>query len=247
MKQPPSSVLLFKAAQKRGYKPIWLTDYGFFQFTVDGRVLLACQSRSFGNSQLCTWVTADKHATHVLLDHYHFPTIPFCFSRERRIINTFFDRYHPVIAKPVLGEKSEGVRLISDRDKLFDNDLSSTLFESFIKGVEYRYLRMEGKLIAVQKKVLAPTAKYPWKKEYTNLEIGEYDARLSQLSEKINNIIPQQLLAVDFIVGENNYVWVLEVNSMPGLWSFLHPDFGTSIDVTDPMLNLIIRSQGGKI
>ena len=226
---------------------MWLTDYGFFQFTVNGRVLLACQTKNFGNNQLCTWVTTDKHATHVLLDHYHFPTIPYCFSRERRIINNFFDRYHPVIAKPVLGEKSEGVRLISERDKLFESDLSTTLFERFVKGIEYRYLRMEGKLIAVQKKTPAPTAKYPWKKEYTNVETGEYDVRLSQLSEEINKVIPQQLLAVDFIVGQDDHVWVLEVNSMPGLWSFLHPDFGTPIDLTGLILDFIIRSQVGKI
>jgi D-alanine-D-alanine ligase-like ATP-grasp enzyme len=238
-----SSIILFEKARLRGYEPQWLTEYGMFQFLVDGKTKYAYQTKNFGNNQLCCWLTGDKHATHVFLEKNNLPTTPYYYGTQKNQLNIFFDKYHPVVAKPVHGEKSEGVVLINDRKQLLENELSTTIFEKFIDGIEYRYLMLENKLVAVQKKVLKPAKNYPWRKEFTNLDLNDYDLRLSQMADKINYLMPQKLLAIDFIVDDKDTIWVLELNSMPGLWSLLHPDFGEPIDLSDKVLDLIIKTQ----
>jgi len=243
MKKAPSSILLFEKATKRGYYPVWLTDYGVFSFTFKRKMYYAYQTKNYGNNQFSSWITQDKHATHIILDLHSFPAIPYCYSSRKHDVMDFFRVYHPIIAKPVTGEKSKNVYMI---DKIYDIeqlDYSMTLFEQYIEGNECRYLLIDGKVVAVQQKKLAPDNAHPWRKVYTNLTSDHHDSRMSTLATQIHTIIPQRLLAVDFILDSKNTLWVLELNSMPGLWSFLHPDHGDPIDLTDQVLDLIIDSQ----
>lgn len=240
MTKSPSSILLFEEAEKRGYKPVWKTPYGFFTFMVNGKTKYAYQTKSIANTQLYSWLTSDKYATRVVLEENGLPNIPYCYSKNKKDLADFFDIHHPIVAKPVLGEMSKGVVLIDKKESLTTIDLKKTICEKYIEGDEYRVMLLGGEAIAMQRKELHSTKANPWAKKRINLNENEWYKEMIQLSKTIHSLVPQGLLAVDFILDKQKKIWILELNSMPGLWFFAYPDGGEPINLASRLLDFMI-------
>lgn len=243
MAKAPSSILLFAEAEKRGYQPVWKTDYGFFTFLYQGKTIYIYQTKNYGNNQLLTWLTSDKYATRVILQDANLSNIPFFYSSNKQDLLHFFDEHHPLIAKPVIGELSKNVLLIKEKAQLNAISISETIFEKYIPGSEFRILLLDGKVAAIQKKELNSDKDHPWKKKRINLGKENWDKEKVQLAMKIHQLTPQMILAVDLIEDREGKNWILELNSMPGLWSLSNPHIGEPIHLAPKVLDIIIESQ----
>lgn len=246
MKRSPSSILLFEEAQKRGLNPVWKTTYGLFQCIYHDTPILVYQTKHYGNSQFSAWLTGDKHATHVLLEDHGLPGIPYQFMASPKELETFFRLHQPLIAKPVLGEMSKQVVLVTKRAMLLTFERETTIFEKFINGYEYRVMLLKGRIAAIQEKIPDPAPGVPWRKKRHNLTESQWDPIMADYSQQIHRLIPQEIMAVDFIKDTAGAVWVLEINSMPGLWSFAHPHAGEPIHLAPMVLDIIIKTQWTK-
>ncbi len=238
----PTSQMLFTVAERRGLAPRWLTKYGIFVLELDHHKIPFYMTYSAGNSQMLSRLTLDKFATRKWLAEHALPNIPYCYTTQRTEINRFIDQHGSVIAKPVLGERGLGVKKISTHREAAELDAETTIFEKYIDGTEYRVLLLQGEVLGIQKKVLDPQPKYPWRKKRINLSAAEYPLRLVELDQKAYEAVPQGILAVDFIIDELETTWILELNSAPGLWSFAHPHEGEPQDFSDQIFDHIVRS-----
>lgn len=242
MKIAPSSQMIFEEAQRQGYTPRWLTDYGIFVIKKNGRDIPVYMTYSQQNSQLLSRLTRDKYACRRWLDQHGFENIPYCFTTQRREVHRFFDQHGVVVAKPVLGERGKGVVLVKELQKLDQLDLRQTILEKYIVGEEYRVLLLQGEVVGVQKKILDPQPHYSWRKQRIGLEKTEWPKELVVQSKQIHEVVPQAILAVDWLVDEKEKAYVLELNSAPGLWSFAHPHAGVAQDFSRPVLDILLSS-----
>lgn len=239
---PPGARILYQEAQKQGLKPQWETGHGLFSIRFKRRIFYFYSTKLSINNSLGVWLTQDKYTTRVLLDKYKLPNIPYCYTTDKKELNHFFDQYHPLVGKPVLGERAEEVKYIEDREVIFKLPIKDTLFEQYIKGTEYRYLVLKGEIIGAQKKELASTPEYPWRKIISNLEKKGFKKEYRDLALKAAEIVSQQFLSVDFIERQDNSVVILELNSMPGLYSFHNPDLGKPKNIADLILQAILTT-----
>ncbi len=231
--------MLFEEAERRGLQPRWETACGLFSFFSNSEDVFVYYTKLDANSQLGSQICQDKSLTHAFLAREGVAGIPFCYSKHVAEINRFFDAHHPVVQKPLLGMKSHDVRKISRREELDLDHLEDTLFEQYIDGVEYRCLVL-GETIAMQRKTLDPTDDYPWRKHIANLDRSEWLADLPSLSDTIARRLRMRFMAVDFIVDALGTARVLELNGMPGLHSFSHPDEGAPVEVASALLDAIV-------
>ncbi len=238
---PPSAKILFEEAKAQGLNPIWESKFGLFSIKKDSKTIYIYTTKLSINSDLGGYLTSDKYTSRLILGKNNLPNIPSCFSTDRGMLNGFFEKNHPLIAKPVFGEKSDGVKLIKTKEELFKLPLKEILFEKYIEGIEFRYLILNNQVIAAQRKELAPVKTHPWRKKITNLEKRSFDKTCVDLSLKTAKIIGQSFLAVDFIKTQNE-LYVLELNSIPGLYSFHNPDQGPKYNIAGLLLEAIIKA-----
>lgn len=241
IKKYASAQLLFDEAKALDLNPQWETPHGLFSFQQHGKYYFVFYTKLHINSQLGAWMCQDKYLTHTLLQKYHLPHIPFCYTNEINEVNMFFEEHAPIIQKPVLGQKSENTYLMKSLNDLRKGPLDEWLFEKYIVGTEYRCLVLQRKVIALQERRLAPTAQYPWKKRYRTLEKQEWNNEMVTLSQEISNLFHMGFMAVDFILDDENKLWVLETNSMPGLNFLHHPDEGEAMNIAKEILSSILQ------
>lgn len=237
-KRHASAEMLFEEAQKQGLKPRWESACGLFSFRTYDRDVFVYYTKLHGNSQLGSQICVDKSLSRAFLAKEGFPNIPFCYSKKPPEINVFFDRYHPLVQKPLLGMKAQGVRLVRSRDEIRMNDLENMILEQYVDGMEYRCLFFHKPLL-MQKKILDPTPAHPWRKHVTTLEPSEWMDELALMTESIAKLLHMSFMAVDFIVDAHGRPWVLELNSMPGLYGFQYPDTGKPVNVAEMLINAI--------
>lgn len=243
MNKAPSSILLFQEAQKRNLNPVWQTGYGFFTFNFENVLIYVFQTKTFANTQMISWLTTDKLATRQILKQNNLSNIPYLFYPTPKEFNQFITKHKKAIAKPRIGQLSQDVVLVSQNQKLTDFDLKKTLFEKYIEGDEFRVLLLNREVVAVQQKKLNPSEKFPWRKFRINLEKSKWNQEQLEIAQKIYSFIPQNILAIDFIQDKKSKNWILELNSMPGLWSFANPHLGKPINLSSQILDIIIDSQ----
>jgi len=241
-KKHVSAELLFAEAEARGFHPSWETGCGLFSLVHKKKTVFIYYTKLHCNSQLGSQMCGDKHLARTFLARENFPNIPYCYSNQKAEINRFFDQHTPLIQKPLLGMKAQNVRLISHREEICFENLEDTFFEKYIEGTEYRVLIVQ-KAIAMQKKILKPTEKYPWRKHVTNIPRHEWLPELVSMAESLAQKLHMTCMAVDYIVNTANQVFVLELNSMPGLYSFHHPDTGEPVNIASELLTVILHTE----
>jgi glutathione synthase/RimK-type ligase-like ATP-grasp enzyme len=186
----------------------------------------------------------DKYLTHVMLQKHHVPDIPFCYTTQKKEVSKFLYVYHVIIQKPVVGERAQDTTLVKSAVGIPEVSLDTWIFEQYIPGVEYRCLVLEKKVIAMQEKTLSPAPGYPWRKTYRVLDQPVWDPDMVHTATEIAGLFHMGFIAVDFILGRDNIARVLEANSAPGIYSFHHPDEGTSVPVAAKLLAVIMRTGG---
>ncbi len=236
-----SAELLFEEAKRRGLEPRWESRCGLFSFVLDGENVLVYYAKIHGNSQLGSQICQDKSLMRCFLARESLPTIPFCYSNKKTEINSFFDRYHPLIQKPLLGMRSQNVHLISSRKDIDWSMLEDTLFEQYVEGTEYRYLLLNGEILGVQKRELDPSPEHPWHKRVLNVGKNEWQNELGSIAESIARSLRMNFIAVDFIVDAHGNAVVLELNAMPGLYLFQHPHAGEPLNVASELFVSIVE------
>jgi len=237
-----SSQLLFNEAQKLGLQPKWETEYGLFSVK-----LPSSSSREFFfhsnlnlNGELSRMLVKNKHFTRLILEKNGFENIPYLLPSSKKELEHFFEQHQPIICKPLLGQRSRSISLISTKRELSHCSLKMTFFEKFIKGDECRYLILNNRVIAVQKKRLAPTSSNPWNLHYIGLEKIDWDRQLVKQSLSIAKLFKLEWVAVDYILDKQNKAWVLEVNSAPGIVKMHQPDEGVKTNVAKLIWKLMI-------
>ena len=239
---PFGSKVLFEEAKEHGFQPQWETKFGLFSIKRGTKTIYIYSTKLAINSNLGSYLTKDKYTTSVILEKNSFPTVPYLFTNNVKELHDFFDVHQPIIAKPVMGERSQNTKLIEERDDLSKFPLDETIFEKFILGIELRYLVLKGQIVAAQSKSLNPTPQYPWRKHVTNLKASEYDTCCVEMALAIAKLVGQQFLAVDFIEAPNGKILVLELNSVPGLYSLYNPDDGNPIALGKLLFETIIET-----
>ena len=231
-----SAKILFHEAEKLGLEPKWETPYGLFSVQLNNKQEFIFYTRSYLNTQLGAWFSTDKYTTNIILERNKVKVIPYLYAAQIPKVNAFFDKHHPLIAKPLEGRESIHVKLIAERQALKRIPIREMLFEKYITGVEYRYLMLKKEVVAVQRKELKPSLTNPWKKYIINLEKKEWNNNLVEQSIQIANILHLGFVAIDFIVDEQNNTWFLETNSAPSLHYFHNPDRGKPVNLARKLL-----------
>ncbi len=230
-----SSQLLFDEAKKIGLDPKWETDYGLFSVSLNNspKREFFFHSNLNLNGELSRILVKNKHFTRLILEKNNFVNIPYILPRSSEKLQDFFEQYQPIICKPLLGQKSKRVYLIKTVERLQKCSLKMNFFEKYIDGEECRYLILQNQVIAVQRKKLSPTKKYPWNLHYIGVEKLHWNNDLVEESLRIANIFNLRWAAVDFIIDAAGKAWVLEVNSSPGIVKIHNPDEGVRVNAAE--------------
>jgi D-alanine-D-alanine ligase-like ATP-grasp enzyme len=246
-----SSQILFAEAQKLDLNPRWETDYGLFSVELPNPQAKKNTSttRQFFfhtnlnlNGERARFLSKNKHFTRLVLAEAGFKNIPFCLPASRLELEKFFDKHQPIICKPLLGQQSKSIKLISTKNQLNDCSLHLTFFEKFIKGVEYRCLILQNEVIAVQRKELKTTKKSPWQLFYINLKSEKWDKKLMTEAKKIAQVFNLNWAGIDFIVEADGSFWILEVNSAPGIVKIHHPDEGAGVNAANKVWKAVMKN-----
>ncbi len=237
-----SAKSLFQEAESRGLRPVWRTADGLFSFPNRGKNVFVYYTKLHINSQLGSWICQDKHLTRQFLETERYPNIPYCYSKKPSHINSFFDKYQPIIQKPVLGMKSESVRRIQERADIDFASLEESIFEQYIEGTEYRCFVLRGKTVAMQRKDIDPTESHPWRKHCTNVEQSEWNPNIISVASSVSSALHMGCLAVDFIIDAKGEARILELNGMPAFHFFHHPHSGKAVPIAALVLDAILES-----
>jgi glutathione synthase/RimK-type ligase-like ATP-grasp enzyme len=237
-----SAQFLYDEAESMGLHPEWLTEYGLFSFEVPGRTEYVFYGRTSLNSQVASYLATNKHTTRMILQKHGLPNIPFLLPSSFTEAQEFLSVHEKIVAKPTLGQKSQDVHFIETPDQLAHTDLSDKLLEKYIDGTEYRYLVLQGEVVAARRK----ERKNPRdlvNVQRVSLETKEWDERLVNMALQVAEVLGLHFAAVDFLVDSEGKSFVLEVNSAPGI-SWVHqPDEGPSVNVAKLLLDQIIATQ----
>ncbi len=244
-----SSSILFQEAKRLGLNPRWETDYGLFSVESGNLQVKKDQptTRQFFfhtnlnlNGERARFLTKNKHFTRLVLAEAGFKNILFCLPRSRLELEQFFDQHQPIVCKPLLGQQSKEVVLISTKKQLNNCSLHLTFFEKFIQGVEHRCLVLQNEVVAVQRRELTPTKQKPWQRFYINLEPKKWEEKLVIEAKKIAQVFNLGWTGIDFLVEADGSFSVLEVNSAPGIVKIHYPDEGKKINVAKKIWNAVL-------
>ena len=221
-----SAQLLFDEASRRKLQPKWENAYGLFSFIHKGKRKFVFQTLMPINSQLGSWISRNKDATHIVLESLGMPLIPYYRGKDIKPLLQLFNRYKQLIRKPVAGKEAVEVVLISDKKHMLAEHNEYVIYEHYISGDEFRYLVLKDKVVLVQKKELKPTKTDPWNKKRTTLTQKDWDTHLTTMALAIAGELQLGFVAVDFIIDAQNHPWLLEVNAGPSLLYLHKPDAG---------------------
>lgn len=238
-----TSQILFDEAEKLGFQPQWETDYGLFSVK-----LSSSKNRQYFfhssfnlNGELSRMLVKNKHFTRLILDKHNAHNIPYCLPKSAQQLRSFFVQNQPIICKPLLGQRSRGIKLVKTDEELSRYSLKMTFFEKFVQGDEYRYLILMDKVIAVQRKKLNPTSTNPWNLHYTGLKKADWDQKLVDEALRIAKVFYLNWVAVDYILDKQGVAWVLEVNSAPGIVKIHRPDAGVKTNAANLIWKELVK------
>jgi glutathione synthase/RimK-type ligase-like ATP-grasp enzyme len=233
-----TSTLLFDAAVARNLDPHWETKTGLFSVAQGSQRAFVYYTKTFGSSQLGATICQDKYLSRVFLSTHGYAIPDFCVTDIKSEAVQFVDSHCPAIQKPVRGEKSIGVRKVSGSHDIDFHLLSESIFEDFVEGDEWRCLVVGGAVVGQQQKRLSPVPDHPWAKYVTNIDASHWNEKLSVYATTICAQLHMGIIAVDFILpSASSQPVVLEINSMPGIYSFHHPDEGKAVNMADIVLS----------
>lgn len=231
-----SAKLLFTEAEKLGLKPKWLTDYGLFSIIYKGKTHYVFYGTSYLNSELSSYLAKNKHITRIILAEHNLPNIPFCLPQSFQEALDFFSLHKKIIAKPTLGKHSQNILLIENEKDLHNIDLKTSFLEKFIEGEEYRVLMLKGEPIAFHRKIYTPPINDPEKVKRISFMKKDWDEEMLRLAIQSMQALSLEFGCVDFMKDRDGNIFILEINSAPGIKRFQEPDEGVAVNISSLLL-----------
>jgi tetrahydromethanopterin:alpha-L-glutamate ligase len=234
--------LLLSTANTMGLNPKLINDRGLISIEVNGMERYLFYKASNPNDQMASWLAKNKYVSRLIFERNGLPNIPFCVSSSISEAKNFLSKHGRIVAKPIKGQKSQDILLISTEDELEKVDLEECILEQFIKGQETRFLVVDGEVKAAHYKVYEGDINNPETVQRVSLKKVDWDKDLVKLSIKAAAAIGLNFAAVDFIVSGSDRALILEINSAPGLERFQEPDQGPPIDAMGLYLEQMVKN-----
>lgn len=239
-----SSAVLFAAAEKLQLEPKFATNYGLISVTYKGITKYIYVSKTLVNTQISAYLSTNKHATRTLLGLHNLPNIPYLTPQNSTELLHFFSEHKPIVMKPTMGQRAEGVRLLKTQaeiEELSPVELKGCIFEKYIVGKEVRYVILDNEVIAVQEKIYEGDVYSPTGSRRRALSGPEWKKELIEHALSATKILGLGFSAVDFKVNPQGEIFILEVNSAPALWRFEQPDEGEPTPVALLLLEATMK------
>lgn len=232
--------LVLSTAKGMSLKATLLNDQGLVAIEADGKEVYLFHKTSNPNSQMATWLANNKYVARVIFERKGLPNIPFCYPASDVEAADFLTEHGKIILKPLKGGHSQYVHLVTTKDELKKLDLSQCILEKFIDGQEVRLLVVRDEVKAVHHKVYNGPINNPDTVHRVSIEENQWDGQLMGLAIKAAQALGLRFTAVDFLVTTQNEVYLLEINSAPGLDRFQQPNEGPPLNIMKLYLEQII-------
>ena len=217
-----------------------------------------------GSGVLSSALSLNKKFSKIIFEKFNIPT-PKWFSVKDSLVSTTFlqkmalakDFDFPLVVKPTSQDSTIGVSIVKNQKELKDAKIlafkydKEIMIEQYIKGKEITVGILEQKPLPPMEIVPRISAFYDYKAKYTKDGSKHIiPAPLPKhLLRKIQNLglLSHQVLGcecfsrVDMRLGENGKIFVLEVNTIPGMTEIsLLPDAARFIGIDFPEMILRI-------
>ena len=233
--------LLYRQAKHMGLQPSWIMSDGLFAIaTPDGEKYINI-ARSPLNSHVSTSLVINKHITRLILARHNLPNIPFARPQTLAEAEAFLKEHTTIIVKPVAGAGAQDIRIVTSMDELEGVDILKYIFEKYITGKEMRCLVLADQVIAVHQSEYGTSVAANRELQRISYHEDEWDPALTKLSLRISKILGLKFAAVDYLVDGEGRIYILEINSNPGLQWFHAPSSGPSVDVAAMFLEAMVE------
>jgi len=234
---------LFEAAKEAGLCPQPL-DAALFkvQRSPDSPPLYLGKGHLPLNSASATSLARDKYSCRLVLESQKLPNIPF-WRPDKTSWSVFWQKYAPLVAKPVYGSQSQGIVLLekeTNRQKL-NSDLYY-IYEQFIQGVEWRVLVFYNQVLAVHQKHYNNKINIQGQNHRVSLPKEKWPSQLIDVALQAANALQLNYGAVDFLWPEDQKPLILEINADPGLYKLRYPDEGPGLNLVPTLIEKIKTS-----
>ncbi|HEU4984292.1 MAG TPA: ATP-grasp domain-containing protein, partial [Nitrososphaera sp.] len=186
-------------------------------------------AKSTMNSQLTSNLTRNKLTTRLVLEHRGLPGIAFLKPKTLAEAEQFLAQHSRIIVKPLAGSNSHDVHIVDAPEALRGMDLSGYILEKYIAGKELRYLVLNGQVIAVHESEYGESVSETRELKRISYPESKWDKGLAELALKTAKVLDLRYAAIDYLIGPQGQIHILEVNSSPGMKWFHAPTSGPSV------------------
>ncbi len=232
--------LIISTAEAMGLKARLVNERGLVAIETNNKEIYLFHKSSNPNSQMATWLAKDKYAARAIFELNGLPNIPFCRPKTYVEAVDFLSRHNKIIHKPLKGRHSQNIHLVTKERELKKLDLSKCILEKFIEGQEVRLLVVSNEVKALHYKVYEGPINDPDTVRRVSIHKSKWDRELVELAIKASKALGLKFTAVDFLVTKNNEVYILEINSAPGIDRFQQPDEGPPLNIMKLYLEQVI-------
>jgi glutathione synthase/RimK-type ligase-like ATP-grasp enzyme len=232
--------LLFRRAQEMGLRPVWMTPYGMFAITLDGRERYVNFAHSPLNSDASASLAKDKYLTRLILERHNMQNIPFVLPRSQAEAAAFLRQYGKIIAKPVTGAGARDIHIVTSPAQLEALKITRYILEKYIAGKELRYLLLNGQVIGVHRSEYGTSVEESRTLQRISYPEARWNPVLIHSSLRIADILDLRFTAVDYLIDDTGKAYILEVNTMPGLKWFHAPSSGPVVDAARLFLESMV-------
>lgn len=212
-----------------------------FSITTDGKQQYVLLANSTLNSHLSMCLVKNKYLARTILARENLPNIPFLRPKSTSDIELFLQIHKNIVIKPLRGSGSKGVKIVNSTTQILDEDYRKTICERYIPGREFRFLVLNGEVIAVHESVYGNSVDPHRNLERISYEPALWDMKMLNLSLQIAKLFNLKFAGIDFMVDKNNHPYILEVNASPGIKWFHAPTRGPKVDVATQYLKAMLN------
>jgi len=234
--------LLYRCAKQMNLQPAWIVQDGLFTIQTSSGEKYINFARSPLNSDIGISLAKNKYITRLLMGRHHLPNIPFARPQNLAEAKQFLRKHSQIIVKPVTGYGAQDIHIVSDSHELETMNIRKYIFEKYIAGKEMRYLVLNNTIIGVHESKYGTSVAEDRPLQRISYRDITWDPLLIALSLRIASILDLHFAAVDYLVDAKDQVYILEVNTNPGLKWFHAPSAGPPVDVAGMFIGSILDS-----
>lgn len=233
--------LLYRRAKQMSLQPSWVIQDGLFTIQTTSGEKYINFARSPFNSDVSISLAKNKYVTRLLMERHQLPNIPFARPQNLVEAKQFLKKHAQIIVKPVTGYGAQDIHIVSDGRELETMNIRKYIFEKYIAGKEMRYLVLNNDIIGVHESKYGTSVAEDRPLQRISYQHTTWDPLLIALSLRIANILDLHFAAVDYLIDAQGQVYILEVNTNPGLKWFHAPTSGPPVDVAGIFITAILE------